>query len=145
MRKALRITGYIVLFTGLLGLFAPRAFGGHVGLWHNALHIGVGLIALRYARMGTDSEARLCAVVIGASYIALGGLGFVFGSPGSPLRTPGLSDFRLFRLIPGVVELTTADHYAHFGTGLLCFLTGIFARPEPVARVETRRRESALR
>ena len=142
MRKTLSVVGYLLLAVGFVGLISPTALGMHVGLLHNGVHIGVGLLALYFAQRDARDARAFCGV-LGLAYVIMGGAGLIFGEPGSPFSIVGYADPRLLRLIPGQLEFGTVDHLLHAAAGLACLIAGSRPRPErPVPAARTRRRES---
>ena len=149
MRTILRVTGYIVAATGIIGLAAPTALGAHVGLFHNMFHICAGALAVYFSRKGDIQETRSFCVLFGLGYLLVGGSGYAFGVPGSPAGMLEYIDPRLFRVIPGYLEFGRMDHFVHVLTGAACFIGGMRTRQRmPLIGVRTpargRVRETAI-
>jgi hypothetical protein len=129
------IIGAIFVIAGLAGFLAPGLAGLHLSPVHNLIHLASGAAALYFGLKASLSAARLFGIVFGAVYLLLGLVGFLLGAPGTP-SMPGMApDDRLFRVIPGVLELGTVDHAFHLlggivflGAALLTKLDGGTAR-----------------
>lgn len=132
IRSVLRATAYPVIALGIVGLAAPSMLGAHVGVFHNVVHVGAGALALWFARQADIAAARSFGVLLGVSYALVGAAGLLLGMPGTQLDLAGPADPRLLRLIPGALELGTADHVVHLLAGLACFYTGMRTRPDLV-------------
>lgn len=132
------VLGIAFLLVGLLGFVAPHLLGAHLSPVHNLVHIVSGVVALYFGLAGTLSGARLFDLIFGAVYLLLGVIGFLLGSPAVPtLGTPGMAaDTRLFRLIPGALELGTADHIIHILLGLVFLIGGLVTKASITAAPE---------
>lgn len=90
--------------------------------WAQACHALAALVALFFGR---KCPASLRLVVWGgtaAIFAAVGAAGFYWGEPGLPtLLSAAKVDPYLFAPVPGLIELTTADHVVQL------FLGGVFA------------------
>jgi hypothetical protein len=134
-----KILGVIFLVVGLAGFAAPGLLGAHLSLLHNIVHIASGAIALYLGFAGTLSAARMFCIVFGAVYLLLGVLGFALGAPGVPtgaMASMG-QDTKLWKVIPGQLELGMMDHIIHVLLGIL-FLIGGFLTKADVARAVDR-------
>jgi hypothetical protein len=129
------ILGAGFLLVGLLGFVVPGFLGAHLSMAHNVVHIVSGALALYFGLKGTLASARLFCLVFGAVYALLGVVGFLAGSPGSPSAgIHGTSpDDRMFKLLPGVLELGTPDHLIHIVLGA-AFLAGGFLTKASLAK-----------
>jgi hypothetical protein len=124
--------GFIVV--GLLGFISHDLLGTHLSMTHNLVHLISGAVALYLGLKGTPSQARTFCLVFGAVYALLGVAGFLLGSSGSPSAdVPGPSDDRLWKVIPGALELGTVDHVIHIVLGAI-FLIGGLVRGRDLAR-----------
>ncbi|MBI4376269.1 MAG: hypothetical protein HY549_07440 [Elusimicrobia bacterium] len=146
MRTILNITGYAAIVIGLAGLFNPEYLGDHFGAAHNLLHLGFGALTVYFAGWASTDNVSSFAITLGIAYLLAGSVGLAFGSPGSPLEL-GPSDPRLLRLIPGWIELGTADHVYHAVAGVFCITAGWRAGPRPRHGIKTaaEKREPVLR
>ena len=130
------ILGIVFLLVGLLGFVNHDLMGTHLSAAHNIVHILSGAVALYLGLKGTLGAARTFCLVFGLVYLLLGVAGFMFGGQGTP-GVPGPTDARLLRVIPGVLELGTADHGVHLLLGAV-FLLGAFLTKVAVDRVAER-------
>jgi Domain of unknown function (DUF4383) len=131
-----KLLGVVFLLVGLIGFIKPDLLGAHLSMAHNLVHILSGIIALYFGFAGSLSGARGFCLAFGAVYLLLGIVGFIMGSPGTPevanMASMG-ADNRLWKVIPGTLELGTADHAIHILLGIL-FLVGALLTKTDVAR-----------
>lgn len=129
------ILGIVFILVGIVGFIMPTFLGTHLSLAHNLVHIVSGAVALYFGLAGSLSGARLFCIVFGIVYLLLGVVGFLLGGPGTPEGAmAGMgADSRLFKVIPGQLELGTMDHVVHILLGLV-FLIGGFITKADVAR-----------
>src|ERR1041384_4291071 len=117
-KRIATILGIAFILAGLVGFIAPGLLGFHLSIAHTVVHLVSGALALYFGLKGTLAQARLFCIVFGAVYGLLGIVGFFAGTPGSPSGGhPGPADDRLFRVIPGTLELGTSDHVLHILLG----------------------------
>jgi hypothetical protein len=130
------LIGIVFILVGILGFVVPEIMGMHLSPAHNLVHLVSGAAALYFGLKGTLAQAKTFALLFGLVYGALGVVGFLAGSPGSPTEGhPGPQDDRLFSLLPGTLEFGTADHIVHIAIGAL-FLIGALATRTSADRVE---------
>lgn len=123
------LIGVAFILAGLVGFVAPGLLGFHLSLAHTIIHLVSGALSLYLGLKGTLAQARLFCIVFGAVYGLLGIVGFLAGSPGSPSGGhPGPADDRLLRVIPGVLELGTADHILHILLGVIFLIGGLMTK-----------------
>ena len=134
------ILGVAFILVGLVGFIAPGFLGTHLSMAHNLIHLVSGAAALYFGLAGTMAAARLFDLAFGAVYLLLGLVGFVAGSQGTT-DMPGMSpDPRLFRLIPGTLELGQMDHIVHILLGVAFLVGGLLTRSgDVVSRVDVNR------
>lgn len=119
-----KLLGVVFLLVGIIGFVKPDLLGTHLSMAHNLVHIISGIIALYFGFAGSLSGARGFALAFGAVYLLLGIVGFIMGSPGSStIANMAMEDSRLWKVIPGTLELGTADHAVHVLLGIV-FLAG---------------------
>jgi hypothetical protein len=129
-----KLLGVVFLLVGIVGFIAPNFLGTHLSMAHNLVHILSGIIALYFGFAGSLSAARGFALAFGAVYLLLGIVGFIMGSPGaSTIANMTMEDGRLWKVIPGTLELGTADHAVHILLGIV-FLAGALMTKSDVAR-----------
>ena len=124
------LLGAVLLLVGIVGFVAPGLMGTHLSLAHDLVHILSGALALYFGLAGTLSGARAFCLAFGAVYLLLGLVGFLLGGPGpvSP-GMPGMSpDSRLFKVLPGILELGTMDHIIHLLLGILFLIGGLLTK-----------------
>jgi Domain of unknown function (DUF4383) len=131
-----KLLGVVFLLVGIIGFVKPDLLGAHLSMAHNMVHIISGILALYFGFAGSLSGARGFALAFGAVYLLLGIVGFIMGSPGTPevanMAAMG-ADNRLWKVIPGTLELGTADHAIHILLGIV-FLAGALMTKADVAR-----------
>ncbi len=116
----------MLLLVGIIGFIKPTFAGTHLSMAHNLVHILTGIIALYFGFAASLSAARGFSLAFGAIYLLLGIVGFIMGAPGTPTMAnmAGMGiDNRLWSVIPGTLELGTADHAVHILLGIV-FLVG---------------------
>ena len=121
------ILGIAFLLVGVLGFVAPGVMGMHLSMAHNVVHLATGAVSVWLGLKGSPSAARAFCIAFGAVYLLLGVAGFVLGSAADP-AVPGPHDARLFKVIPGVLELGTVDHSVHVLLGAIYLLGGLMTR-----------------
>jgi hypothetical protein len=120
------VLGAVFLLVGLLGFIVPDLLGTHLSMAHNVVHLVSGAAALYFGLKGTLAQARLFCMIFGAVYALLGVVGFLAGSSSAASQgVPGPHDDRMFKVIPGMLELGTMDHVVHILLGAI-FLVGAF-------------------
>jgi hypothetical protein len=125
------VLGIGFILVGVLGFAAPALFGAHLSLTHTIVHLVSGALALYLGLKGTLAQARLFCLIFGAVYALLGVVGFLAGSPGSPSAgVPGPADDRLFKVLPGLLELGTADHVIHILLGTIFLVAGLMTKAD---------------
>ena len=129
-----KLLGVVFLLVGIIGFVKPDLMGPHLSMAHNLVHILSGIIALYFGFAGSLSGARGFALAFGAVYLLLGIVGFIMGAPGtSTIANMTMEDGRLWKVIPGTLELGTADHAVHILLGIV-FLAGALMTKSDAAR-----------
>ena len=129
-----KLLGVVFLIVGVAGFVAPSLLGSHLSMAHNLVHIISGILALYFGFAASLSAARGFALAFGAVYLLLGIVGFILGKPGAS-NIPNMTheDGRLWQVIPGTLELGTADHAIHILLGIV-FLAGALMTKASIAR-----------
>jgi hypothetical protein len=128
------IMGVVFLLVGIMGFVAPGVGGFHLSTAHNLVHIISGALALYFGLAGTLSGARLFCIIFGVVYGLLGVVGFLLGAPGTPSMPGMAADSRLFKVLPGTLELGTSDHVFHILLGLIFLIAGFLTKAAYDAR-----------
>ena len=123
-----KLLGLVFLLVGVAGFVSPNLMGTHLTLAHNLVHIVSGAIALYLGFAGSLSGARTFCLVFGAVYLLLGVAGFVMGAPGTPTMAAMAADPRLWKVIPGTLELGQMDHIVHILLGVVFLAGGLLTR-----------------
>ena len=122
------ILGIAFLLVGVVGFVAPGVGGFHLSTAHNLIHLVSGALSLYFGLAGTLSAARLFCIVFGAVYGLLGVAGFLLGSPGTPGMPGMVADSRLFKVLPGTLELGTSDHLFHIVLSIVFLAAGFLTK-----------------
>lgn len=128
------ILGIGFVLVGVLGFVVPHAIGMHLSLVHSIVHLVTGAAALWLGLRGSPTQAKVFCIAFGAVYVLLGIAGFVAG--GAALPTPGVpgpEDPRLWKLLPGTLELGTIDHVVHVVLGALFLVGGLATKTKRLA------------
>ncbi|HYG80807.1 MAG TPA: DUF4383 domain-containing protein [Pyrinomonadaceae bacterium] len=129
-----KLLGVVFLVVGVAGFVAPNLLGAHLSMAHNLVHIISGVLALYFGFAASLSAARGFALAFGAVYLLLGIVGFILGrADTSTIAGMATADNRLWKVIPGTLELGTADHAIHILLGIV-FLAGALMTKADVAR-----------
>lgn len=124
-----KLLGVVFLVVGIAGFVAPGLLGTHLSLAHNLVHIVSGAIALYFGFAGSLAGAKTFCLAFGAVYLLLGILGFVIGAPGaSEIAAMTHQDARLWKVLPGTLELGQMDHIIHVLLGLVFLAGGVLTR-----------------
>jgi hypothetical protein len=122
------IIGVVFLLVGIVGFVAPGVGGFHLSTVHNLIHIVSGAMSLYFGLAGTLRGARLFCIAFGAVYGLLGVAGFLLGTPGSPSMPGMAADDRLFKVLPGALELGTSDHTFHVLLAIVYIAAGLMTK-----------------
>lgn len=115
--------GFALLMIGLLGFVMPNLFAMHLGYILNVIHFVSGFTALVLGFKSVSAAKVFCALG-GISYLSVGVSGFYFGSQGFATVGGVGEDQYLWRVIPEIIELASADHYFNSAIGV-GFLFGL--------------------
>ena len=122
-----KILGVVLLLVGILGFtHVLDSLGAHLNPAHNAVHIVSGIIALYFGFAGSASGARTFCLLFGVVYLLLGIVGFVLGKPAVPTMVGMVmpSDPKLWKVLPGTLELGRMDHIVHVLLGVVFLIGG---------------------
>jgi hypothetical protein len=119
------VFGVVLVAAGILGFFyssdfaAPGEVDGVLGIldvngWHNVVHIVTGVLGL--AVIGSYANARLYALGLGAVYILVAILGFIYGDGDAIL---------------GFIPINTEDNVLHLLIGVAGIGAGMATPAEP--------------
>jgi len=121
-----KILGVVFILVGIAGFVQPTLLMTHLTLAHNLVHIISGAIALYFGFAGSPSGARTFCLLFGAVYLLLGIVGFVLGKPDVP-SIAGMAmtaDPKLWKVLPGTLELGRMDHIVHCLLGVIFLIGG---------------------
>jgi hypothetical protein len=128
-----KLLGVVLLLVGIIGFVKPGFLGTHLSMAHNLVHILTGIIALYFGFAASLSAARGFALAFGAVYLLLGICGFILGHADVPTMANMAdmgTDNRLWKVIPGTLELGTADHAVHILLGILFLVGALMTRAD---------------
>jgi hypothetical protein len=121
-----KLLGVVFVLVGVAGFAAPGLLGTHLSLAHNAVHLISGAIALYFGFAASASAARGFCLLFGAVYLLLGIVGFVLGHPGASLMAGMMfEDSKLWKVLPGTLELGKMDHVVHCLLGVVFLVGGL--------------------
>lgn len=127
-KRIATIMGIVFLLVGIVGFVAPGVGGFHLSTAHNLIHIISGAVSLYFGLAGTLSAARLFCIIFGVVYGLLGVAGFVLGKSDTPSMPGMAADDRLFKVLPGTLELGTSDHTFHILLGIIFLIAGFLTK-----------------
>ena len=134
-KRTATILGIVFLVAGVGGFILPGMLGFHLSIAHSVIHLISGAISLYLGVKGTVAGARMFSLIFGTVYALLGVAGYIWGAAAVPSDgVPGPADLRLFKVIPGVLELGTVDHLFHIFVGLLYVATALATRVDVLVR-----------
>ena len=133
-KKISLLLGIVFLLMGVAGFVLPNLLGTHLSLAHNLVHIISGAVAIYFGTAGSLSAARSFCILFGIVYGLLGVAGFLLGTSGTVTMAgmENMSDGRLFKVIPGQLELGTMDHIVHVLLGTVFLIGGLATRKDAV-------------
>ena len=128
------VMGVAFILLGLGGFVLPNLFGMHLGWGHNIVHLVSGVFSLWFGVGKSDFSAERFSYIFATIYGVLGVAGFLFGQNTSLI--PPTMDYDSFwwRLIPGSMELGTADHVVHLLIGGI-FVIGSYLSTKRIKNV----------
>lgn len=125
------LLGVVFILVGIAGFVAPGLLGTHLSLAHNLVHIISGAVALYFGRVGSLRGAKMFCLVFGVVYLLLGICGFFLGSTGaSTIAGMTMQDTRMWKVLPGLLELGTMDHVVHLLLGVLFLAGGLMTKAD---------------
>jgi hypothetical protein len=125
-----KLLGVVFLLVGIAGFVKPDLLGTHLSLAHNLIHIASGAIALYLGFAGSAKAAKTFCLVFGVVYLLLGVVGFLLGQPGTPEMAGMAADTRLWKVLPGTLELGQMDHIVHILLGVVFLIGGVLGRKD---------------
>lgn len=123
-----KLLGVVFLLVGIAGFVKPDLLGTHLTLAHNLVHIISGAIALYLGFAGSPKAAKTFCLVFGLVYLLLGVAGFLLGHPGTPTMAGMAADTKLWKVLPGTLELGQMDHIVHILLGVVFLAGGLLGR-----------------
>jgi len=128
-----KLLGLVFVLVGIVGFAKPDLLGAHLGMAHNVVHLVSGAIALYFGFAGSAGGARAFCVLFGLVYLALGICGFVLGHEGTTMMagmTSMPADPKLWKVLPGTLELGRMDHIIHVALGVVFLIGGVFGKSQ---------------
>ena len=136
-KRTATFLGIVFLIVGVVGFVMPDVLGMHLSMVHSIIHLATGTISLVLGLRGSLNAARMFCIGFGIVYALLGIAGFALGTAADPAAgVPGPHDARLFKVVPGMLELGTMDHPIHIALGAIFIISGFMTRTgaAPAAR-----------
>lgn len=134
VREVCVVMGAIFILIGLVGLVVPDLFHAHLSYSHNVIHLVSGVLSLYFGFATSIAAARTFAYAFAVFYGGLAVLGYLMGEPGMASVGHIAEDAYLWRVIPGSLELGSADHNIHIAIATI-FLLGALLRFKPKNQV----------
>lgn len=160
-KRIITFLGVVLILVGLGGFVWPNFVGMHLSATHNIIHLVSGALAIYFGTVASIPAARTFGVAFGIVYLSLGVAGYAFGDMTSPAHpadtvtpapatlppalpgnvTPPVDEdemivappsHHVWRVIPGTLEFSDADHVVHILVGF-AFLIGGMARARSIA------------
>lgn len=125
-----KILGVVFIIVGIAGFVKPDLLGTHLSLVHNLIHIASGAVALYLGFAGSAKAAKTFCLVFGVVYLLLGVVGFLLGQPGTPTMEGMAADTKLWKVLPGTLELGQMDHIVHILLGVVFLAGGVLGRKD---------------
>ena len=125
-----KLLGLIFLVVGIAGIFSHNLLGAHLNMAHNMVHILSAVIALYFGFSGSAGGARAFCMVFGVVYLLLGICGFVLGHEAVPTMAGMAADPKLWKVLPGTLELGRMDHIIHILLGVIFLAGGALGRSD---------------
>lgn len=131
-KRVATIMGIVFILSGIVGFISNDLLGLHLSFFHNAaVHIVSGAVSLYFGLAGTLRGAKLFCLIFGVVYALIGVAGFLMGTNQSPSSgIPGPADSRLWKVIPGQLEVGTSDHVLHIVLGLIFVIGALMTRED---------------
>ena len=129
IRTVVNVLGVLFILAGLAGFASHHMMDMNLSTTHNIIHLITGVLALWFGLKGTDRGVRNFARTVGVIYGLLGLIGFFFGPDTLTLKSlSGLAESHVWKLIPGHLELGTADDVVHLVAGIIFLIVGFIPR-----------------
>lgn len=132
IRTVLIILGAAFLLIGVSGFAFDNMAGTHLTWMHNIIHLASGAAALYFGLKGSIPAAKIFSFAFGALYLLLGVGGYWLGMTGTSTLPNALNEGgyneHMFRVIPGALELGTADHILHIILGAVFIVVALLTR-----------------
>jgi hypothetical protein len=143
------VLGVIFVLAGIIGFINHDFLGMHLSSAHNWIHLISGVVALYFGTATDLRAAKNFDYAFGTFYMLLGFVGFLVGRP-AIATVPGgtgnmAADPRLWRIIPGTLELGSPDHTVHVILGALFIIGAAMTGTATAARIEERERDVRTR
>lgn len=146
MNLSANILGVVLCLTGLIGFFSNEFLGMALNPIHSSILVLIGAVSLWFGVQGTEFQARNMCRTLGFVFGILG-LANLFAGPG--VATAGglnITTDNLLKLIPGQLELTTADGIRNVIVGFVGLVVGFFPREKEIevnTKFQERQRQMA--
>jgi len=131
--------GAAFILIGLVGFVSDNFAGTHLTLTHNLIHLVSGAASLYFGLKSSIPAAKIFALAFGTMYLLLGVVGYFLGMTSTTTLPPSVAEGyneHMFRVIPGVFELGSADHLLHFILGTIFLVAAVWTRTNLVKYTE---------
>ncbi len=143
MRLISTILGTILCLTALIGVFQHNFMGMALGPLQDTILLAMGGISLYFGIQGTEFEARNMCQILGVVF-GIAGLATLMSQSG--VATAGgvnIQAQNVLHVIPGKLDLTTADGIRNLLIGMVGLVAGFMPR-ELEIEIDTRAQKAQL-
>lgn len=129
MKTITNTLGVLLALVAVIGFINNGALGMNLNPLHDVLLLIAGAAALYFGTQGTEFDARNCCRALGVVFALLGVIGIFSGGGMVTLHDlAGRHASHLIRLLPGHLELGTADSVFNLIIGAVGLIAGFLPR-----------------
>lgn len=129
MKSITNTVGVLLCIVAIIGFLNNGAMGMNLNPMHDVLLLVAGAAALYFGIQGTEFDARNCCRVLGVVFALVGVIGIFSGGGMVTLHDlAGRHASHLIRLIPGHLEMGTADSVFNLIIGAVSLIAGFLPR-----------------
>ena len=121
------VTGYMMIFVALLGLFWPDFLGLNLSIMHCFVLGASGVVSVFGNLSKSAHVSSVVNFLLGIFFILNAIIGAIVGEPGHA-RFKFYTPEQLQRVAPGFLELAITDHVVHAAIGIVFLSEALFWR-----------------